>query len=281
MAYLKLLRPIQWVKNLLIFVPIFCAQEFFLKDKLINVSLTFAVFCLTASAMYIINDVLDRKRDQQHPQKQHRPIASGKISLIKALSLSTVFLSTGLFLIYFFVPQIFWPLAIYIISNLIYSAYLKHAVIFDILAISFFYLIRVSAGGVAANVPVSNWLILCVFFVSLVVIIGKRLGEMNQLHKREVLQSYSQDFLKQLLSISAGLTIVSYGLYGILGFHLGNHPTLAVYSIFLVVLGVFRYLYLINFSAQAEYPDKLILQDKVVLGSILSWILFMFYVIYL
>ena len=169
----------------------------------------------------------------------------------------------------------------YICLNFIYSIYLKHTVIFDILVISFFYLIRILAGGAAANVPISNWLILCVFFVSLVVIIGKRIGEMNQIHKREVLQNYTSDFLKQLLSISAGLTIVSYGLYGILGFRLGNHPTLVVYSIFLVVLGVFRYLYLINFSTQAEYPDKLILQDKVVFGSIVAWILFMFYVIYL
>ena len=135
-------------------------------------------------------------------------------------------------------------------------------------------------GGLAVGVPISNWLVLCVFFVSLVVIIGKRIGEMGQINKRKVLHYYSSDFLKQLLSVSASLTIVSYGLYSILGFHLGNHSSMVVYSIFFVVLGVFRYLYLIYFSDQVEYPDRLILHDKVVFGSVFTWAIFMLYVIY-
>lgn len=281
MDYLKLLRPAQWIKNLLIFVPVFFAQEFFKRDKLENIFLAFGVFCLTASAMYVINDILDKKSDLRHPQKQSRPVASGAISIKKASFLSFVLLLASLLLTYFFIFRIFWLLIAYVILNLAYSVYLKHLVIFDILSISFFYLIRILVGGMAAGVPISNWLVLCVFFVSLVIIIGKRIGEMSQLNKRKVLQYYTNDFLKHLLSVSSGLTIVSYGLYSILGFHLGNHPTLVVYSIFFVVLGVFRYLYLIYFSVAVEYPDKLVFKDKIILGSVFFWVLFMFYVIYL
>lgn len=281
MSYLKLLRPMQWAKNILVFVPIFFAQEVFLTHKFYNILFAFVIFCLAASSMYIVNDILDKQKDQQHPHKRFRPIASGKISVTSGILFSFIMLSVGLLLSFFYVNSIFWLLIVYIILNFIYSVYLKHIVIFDLLIISLFYIIRVLVGGFAAGILVSNWLILCVFFVSLIMVIGKRIGEMSQINKREVLNYYTNDFLKQLLSISAGLTIVSYGLYSILGFHLGVHSSLVVYSIFFVVLGVFRYLYLIFSSVQVEYPDKLIFQDKVVLGSIVSWVLFMFYVIYL
>jgi len=281
MPYLKLLRPTHWIKNLLIFVPVFFAQEFLKFYKIYNILLAFLVFCLVASAVYILNDIFDKEKDGLHPQKRFRPIASGKISVKVGILLSFIILLTSLLFSFFYINNIFWFLVFYVVLNIVYSKYLKKVVIFDILIISFFYLIRILVGGVAANVLVSNWLILCIFFISLILVIGKRIGEMNQLNKRDVLSYYSNDFLKQLLSVSAALAIVSYGLYSILGFHLGNHLTLVVYSVFFVVLGVFRYLYLIYFSVQVEYPDKLILQDKIIIGSIISWLLFMFYVIYL
>jgi 4-hydroxybenzoate polyprenyltransferase len=281
MVYLKLLRPKQWIKNLLVFVPIFFAQDFFGKDKIWQASLSFIVFCFTASTVYIMNDIFDRKIDQNHPKKQHRPIASGKVTVKVAVMMVIASFLLSVILSYVFIPLITPILLVYLFLNLVYSWRIKHVVIFDVLFISIFYLLRILAGGLATNTPISSWLILCVFFASLLVIIGKRIGEQSQLHKREVLQYYSSDFLKQLLSISSSLVVVSYGLYSILGFHLGDHPNLVVYSIFFVVLGVFRYLYLIYSSAEVEFPEKLIFSDKVVFGSFVGWILYMFFVIYL
>lgn len=281
MAYLKLLRPKQWVKNLLVFVPIFFAQDFFGKDKIWQASLSFVVFCLIASTVYIVNDIFDKKTDQNHPKKQYRPIASCKIPVKAAILMAIFIFSIGIILAYIFIPKAIPLLLIYVFLNLIYSYRIKHIVVFDVLLVSVFYLLRILVGGFATSTPISSWLILCVFFASLLVIIGKRLGEQGQLHKRAVLQYYSNDFLRQLLSVSSSLVIASYGLYSILGFHLGDHPDLVVYSIFFVVLGVFRYLYLIYSSAEIEYPEKLIFADKIVFGSIVSWLLYMFFVIYL
>ncbi|OGH89846.1 MAG: hypothetical protein A2537_01360 [Candidatus Magasanikbacteria bacterium RIFOXYD2_FULL_36_9] len=281
MAYLTLLRPKQWVKNFLVFVPIFFAQDFFGKDKIWQASLSFVVFCFIASTVYIVNDIFDKKTDQNHPKKQYRPIASGKISIKAAIFMATFIFSIGIILAYIFIPKAIPLLLIYVFLNLIYSYRIKHIVVFDVLLVSVFYLLRILIGGFATSTPISSWLILCVFFASLLVIIGKRLGEQGQLHKRVVLQYYSNDFLRQLLSVSSSLVIASYGLYSILGFHLGDHPDLVVYSIFFVVLGVFRYLYLIYSSAEIEYPEKLIFADKIVFGSIVSWVIYMFFIIYI
>src|SRR3989339_121792 len=205
MAYLTLLRPKQWVKNFLVFVPIFFAQDFFGKDKIWQASLSFVVFCFIASTVYIVNDIFDKKTDQNHPKKQYRPIASGKISIKAAIFMATFIFSIGIILAYIFIPKAIPLLLIYVFLNLIYSYRIKHIVVFDVLLVSVFYLLRILIGGFATSTPISSWLILCVF----------------------------------------------------------------------------RYLYLIYSSAEIEYPEKLIFADKIVFGSIVSWVIYMFFIIYI
>jgi 4-hydroxybenzoate polyprenyltransferase len=247
---------------------------------LLSTGLTAAVFCGLASAVYIINDVADRDKDRLHPQKQYRPIAAGKISVRQALVFAVVILTGAASVSYFFAPRVMGMLLVYFLLNLAYSWYLKNLMIFDILAIAVFYLLRILVGGMAAGVVVSSWLVICVFFGSLLLIVGKRIGEMGNLHKRAVLQYYTLEFLNQLLVVCAGLTVVSYGLYSILGFHLGHHPELAVYSIIFVVLGVFRYMFLAASSPLIEFPESIIVRDKTVLASVTGWAILMFYVVY-
>lgn len=276
-AYLRLLRPQQWVKNSLVFTAIFFAKEIFIWEKLFSTILAALVFCLVASSVYIINDFCDRENDAKHPQKKNRPLASGAISLSGAIGVLIFLLVISFGIIFLFVPQILWLILLYLSLNLFYSFYLKKIPIFDLLVISSFYLLRIEVGGLAAQAPISRWLILCIIFVSLFLVVGKRLVEYARAEKREVLHSYNEELLKQLLVISSSLSIASYGLYSILGV---NSP-LAVYSIFLVILGIVRYLFLIYNSQAAEEPEKLILKDSVILVTLLVWALYMFLIFYI
>jgi 4-hydroxybenzoate polyprenyltransferase len=274
--YLKLLRPIQWIKNLLIFVPIIFAKELFIEHKLATTSFAFFTFCLIASSMYVVNDIFDRKIDVLHPQKQFRPIASGKVSLKAALLLAFILLFGSSLMVYFYIPHIWRLFVIYFVLNLAYSLYLKHVVIFDILVIAGFYLLRILVGGFSAGIYISRWLVLCTIFSALLVIIGKRRSELSHSNQRKVLKFYTPELLDSFLVISAALTLVSYGVYSVLGVK----SELMVYSILFVLLGVFRYIYLIHTSAQAEYPEKIFVSDKTVLASLIGWGVFIGYVFY-
>ena len=274
---LKLLRPYSWIKNLFIFVPLFFAKDFFIYAKFSTVAVAFVVFCVTASSVYIINDIFDIEQDRKHDSKKNRPLASGKVSVSSALIILGCLIIGNLFLIYFFIPQIFLLIGLYFISNILYSKYLKHLAVLDILLISSFYFIRIMIGGVAAQVPISHWLLLCMIFISLFLIVAKRLAEFRQENKRIVLQEYTPEFLNAMLVISATLIIISYSLYSVLVLD----SNLAIFSIFLVLLGIIRYLFLVFTTNKAEYPDKIVIKDKIIFLSVIVWIFTMYFVIYL
>lgn len=276
MEYLKLIRPWHWLKNFFVFVPIFFAREFFIWEKISLVSWAFAAFCCLASCVYIINDLVDRNKDREHPTKKFRPLASGQVSVLGALSLFFILLVITILIVGFKAPAV-WPiLTIYFILNLAYSFYLKNVVVADILTIALFYLLRILAGGMVADIFISRWLILCVIFLALFIIIGKRHAEFSYENKREVLKDYSSNLLDHLLTIATGLTILSYSIYTILG----PVSPLAVYSIFFVLLGIFRYLFIVYSSQKAEYPEKLIFKDKIILSSVVAWGIYMFVIFY-
>ncbi len=273
---LKLLRPHSWIKNLFIFFPLFFAREFFIREKLSGVLFAFIVFCITASIVYIINDITDIEQDRKHPLKKERPLASGAISIRTALLTLVLLLACDIYLLYTFVPGITLLVILYLSLNLLYSLYLKHIAIVDILLVSSFYFIRVLVGGVASGVVVSHWLLLCVIFVSLFLIVGKRLAELSHNEKRKVLEHYSEEFLNSILTIAATLTIVSYSLYSVLVLD----SYLAILSIFFVLLGIIRYVFIIFTTHKAEYPEKAIFADGVIFLSSLMWILCMYAIFY-
>jgi 4-hydroxybenzoate polyprenyltransferase len=274
---LTLLRPYSWIKNLFIFVPLFFAKDFFIYSKLTTVTLAFVVFCITASSVYVINDIFDREQDQKHNTKKNRPLASGSVSVKSAIIMLSCLLFVDIFLVYFFIPQIFLFLGLYFLLNIFYSVYLKRIAIVDILLVSSFYFIRIMVGGIAAGVSISNWLLVCIIFISLFLIIAKRLAEFSQDNKRIVLLEYTPEFLNAILIISATLIIISYSLYSV--FVLNS--SIAIFSIFLVLLGIARYLFLVFTTHRAEYPEKVIITDKIIFASVIVWLFTMYFIIYL
>ena len=273
LSYLKLLRPHHWIKNFFIFVPIFFAKEIFVWEKLENTLLAFVVFCLAASAVYVVNDIVDRDQDAKHPVKKKRPIASGKVSIGTAILMVISLLIMAAIIVWQWIPAISYVVLIYLGLNLVYSFYLKHQAIFDVLLISALYLVRIIGGGFATNTPISSWLILCTLFVTLFMILGKRKAELMHKKKRKVLSAYNPIVLDHLLTITVALTLISYSLYSVLAIN----SSYAVFSIFFVLLAMFRYLHLTySEKGEAENPEKIILKDQVILGSILSWGIFMF-----
>ncbi|MEN9649281.1 MAG: hypothetical protein RL094_248 [Candidatus Parcubacteria bacterium] len=273
---LRLLRPTSWIKNFFIFVPLFFAREFLFIQKLESVIVAFICFSLTASCVYILNDIADREQDKLHDKKKFRPIASGAVSVRRALQVFAVLLITTIALTHYVVPAITYYLAAYFLLNIAYSFYLKHIATIDILLISGFFLIRILIGGEAAGVHISLWLLLCTIFISLFLIVGKRIAEFNGKSKRAVLNVYTSEFLTALLIIAATLSIISYSLYSVLVLN----SYIAVYSIFFVLLGVLRYVFIVFTSAKSEYPERAVVSDPIVLVATLGWIIFMCMIFY-
>ncbi len=274
--FLTILRPDNWVKNFFIFAPLFFARSIFDLDKFISVCISFIVFSMIASSVYILNDIVDQERDRHHEKKQFRPIASGKITVRMAYLFFITLLSAALILGFIYVPQVLPLVLVYVILNIAYSVYLKNIAIIDIVVISIFYLIRLLIGGVAADIHVSEWLILCTIFISLFLIVGKRNSEFNQQNKRAVLNDYNTEFLHGILFVTATLSIISYSLYVVLVLN----SNFAVYSIFFVILGIMRYLHIILTTHKGEYPERTLITDKIILASSFCWAILMYIIFY-
>lgn len=274
--FVRLIRLRQWIKNLLVFVPVIFARELFIKDKLLASAIAFLLFSVTASSMYIMNDLIDRADDQKHPKKKLRPVASGEITTVWSVIILTLLGLVAVAIVYV-QPVLLSVLLGYIVANILYSYWLKTLPIFDLVVFPVFYLLRVAAGGAAAQTHLSGWLLLCVIFLSLFIVIGKRKAELVHEYKRKVLEYYSVFFLEQLLIISATLTIAAYSIYTVLG----TNSSYMVFSVWFVIIGMFRYLYLVNFASNTEFPEQVILSDKVILFSGAGWLIFSYFIFYL
>lgn len=277
MDIINLLRVRSWVKNLLVLAPTFFGGLFLDFDKVLQAILAFIVFCLTSSAAYVINDIYDIGQDRKHDSKKFRPIASGKISVNQAkfLFLFLIILIAGLSIVT--VPEIIGIVCAYLVLNFFYSRKFKHVPIFDIAFISIFFLLRIIAGGLSVDVKISYWLIICTTLLSIFIIVGKRISECNQINKREVLHKYSLRQLNKIFRLSAILTLVSYSIYVFLVVKsLGGYI-----SIVFVFSGLIRYVYLVKNTSKAEYPENILIQDKIVGISVLSWIITMVLVFYI
>ena len=278
--WVSLLRVRQWYKNLVVFLGIFFVREFFLIDKLYLVILGFIALCLVSSAGYLINDVIDLKKDRLHPEKKNRPLAAGRISVILALVLAVVMFFMGSYLA-FSLNQIFFyfVLALFFLTQ-IYSLILKNIVIADILSIAVLFVIRAISGAYLIQVKVSPWLILCPFFLSLFMSIGKRHADLELLKEnagdaRKVLKDYDLNLTNNLMIISTTLLIISYSLYSFLS----EHENL-LYTLPFGLYVIFRFFYLINKgSIIARHPEKVI-KDKAMIIGILLWLIVTALVIY-
>src|SRR3989339_1717605 len=209
-------RPKQWIKNLFVLAALIFAQKFLDKQALVLSLLAFFAFCLISSSVYLINDVADAEKDKAHPLKKNRPIARGTLSKPVAVWAAIILLIAAVFISF---KLGFWFLIIlilYWLLNLFYSFYLKNLVILDVIAVSLGFVLRVIAGAVAIGVVFSSWLLLCTFFLTLFLALGKRKNEMLHISgnsTRGVLANYSLDLLNQMNAVVLPSALLAYALY--------------------------------------------------------------------
>ncbi len=274
--FIKLARIHQWIKNLLVFAPIFFAGSILNGDIFIDSVFAFFAFSFSASAIYVLNDITDMDQDILHINKKHRPIASGLVHKKSAYKYSIfLFLISLIFVI--LVPQVFFVIIAYILLNLLYSHTLKHTAIFDIILIAIFYLLRIVVGGLATGLHLSEWIIMCTFFGSLFIIIAKRRTEFNLENKRKVLESYSKESLDVMLSMSAVLSIMSYAIYSILG-HNDRYLVYSTFFVTFVIFKIFNHIYQNN--KELETPETFVFKDKTIFSIFICWVLYIFLVFY-
>lgn len=214
--YIKLIRPKHYLKNILIFLPLIFSGHFF-NIELLKISLFgFFSFCMAASTIYIVNDIKDREKDKMHDIKKNHPIASGKISVKKAVVLSIITFIIAMFF-QFLTQKIFGFIfvVLYVIMNIAYSFKLKDIPLIDISIIVIGFLIRVLYGAYLINVEVSNWLLLTVISISFYLALGKRRNEIkkNGSNSRKVLKYYTVDFLDKNMYLSLTLALTFYSLW--------------------------------------------------------------------
>src|ERR1035437_248038 len=286
LLYLTILRPYQWVKNLLVFSGLIFSTSLF-KTDVIGVSLAaFGIFCLASSGIYILNDLRDIKLDRMHLVKMNRAIASGKVSKVSAVIILLLLLLAATLLSYLLDKNFFSIIIIYIAINIAYSFGLKKVVILDAFIVASGFLLRAFAGCVVIHVDVTPWLFICTLSLALIVSFGKRRDELNILKTdakdhRETLQFYNIQLLDIILTICSATAIGTYSLYTMAEetvLRFGSQRL--IITIPFVMYGVFRYLYLIYVQNKGGDPTKLLVRDFPTIINGVFWILSVGYVIY-
>jgi 4-hydroxybenzoate polyprenyltransferase len=286
-AIVRSLRPGQWVKNALVFAPLVFAQQALERHALVRSLAAFAIFCLASGAVYLVNDLLDRASDREHPVKRRRPIASGALSPSVAAVAAAVAGTGALLAAALLDGRLALVLGVYFFANLAYSRVLKHLVILDVMTIAAGFVLRVVAGGIAVGVALSSWLLLCTSLLALFLGFGKRrhelvLLEVNASSHRPILSEYSPYFLDQLIAVVTTSTLVSYALYTmdpVVHQKLGT-PYLPL-TIPFVLYGIFRYLYLVHQKQEGGDPSQIVFGDRPLLADIVLWGVTVFAILYL
>lgn len=274
----KSLRPQQWIKNLFIFAPLIFSRNILNRPFLFKTVAAFAAFCLISSAHYIFNDLRDLEEDRRHPVKSKRPLASGRLRKGPAVIALVVIGAAGLALAASIGRPFLIIAAGYLVLQTAYSMWLKHVVILDVFVIAAGFLIRVVAGGLAIQVEISSWLLICTILLSLFLAMGKRRYELVLLDKdaanhRPILREYNTYLLDQMISVVTASTLLAYCLYTISAETVAKFGTRnLIFTVPFVLYGIFRYLYLIHQKAEGGTPEALIIRDKPLLADIFLWI---------
>jgi len=270
---LALARPRQWTKNAVVFAALVFAGRLGEARALGLAALTAVAFCLASSAAYAFNDVCDRADDRTHPSKRTRPVAAGRLGAGAALGAALVLAAAALALSSLLPAPARAVLGCFLALNLLYSLGLKRLAILDVMAIAFGFVLRVEAGIAAIAAPESAWIVLCMFFVALLLGCGKRRAELAELPadtgggRRAVLGAYSLGFLDLLLAVSATTAIVCYALYAV---SVQANETFLL-TVLPVVFGVARYLMLVRVHARGQDPDDLLTRDPALVAAIVAW----------
>ncbi len=286
-AFITLARPVQWVKNSIVFAALVFAGEAAKSDKLLTSFFAFALFCMLSSSIYVFNDIFDRQKDKLHPLKKYRPLASEKISVISASIFGLILMIIGIGGAYFINTNLLIIAVIFVVLNLFYSSLLKNIVIVDVMTIAFSFVLRALAGAYAIDVPASKWLLINTMLLALFLGFGKRrhelvLLESNATSHRSSLERYSPYLLDQLIGVVTASVVVMYMLYTFsneVSLKLGTENLFL--TIPFVIYGIFRYLYLIHKEEKGGSPTSLLINDKPILFTVIFWTITVLIVMYL
>jgi len=279
-AYLKLMRPHQWIKNGFVFTGLIFGHAWNDMTLVGEVLLVTAAFSLLSSSIYIINDIADRVSDSQHPKKRNRPIASGAVKVPEAWVLALILMVASLTLVWTGAGGMALAVLLgYLVMNLGYSFGLKHVVILDVFLIAAGFMLRILAGTIGVGIEPSNWLLLTGMMITLFLGFTKRRAEMaivegQEGEKRKVLEHYDERMLDVMIASSAAAVVIAYSLYTMSPDTIARHGTdKLILTTPLILYGMFRYLYLLYIHKAGEDPAGELLKDKHVLITVLLWLL--------
>ena len=273
------MRPRQWYKNLVIFIGIVFSLNLLNFDLWVNAIGAFVIFCILSGSIYILNDILDIKKDKNHPKKRLRPIASGKLKINYALLFMIILMVLSFSASYLINTTFLLTTISFVILLLIYSLFLKNFIIVDVIVISSGFVLRAIAGCLAVGVIVSPWLIICAFLLALFLGIGKRRHELvllgdNAINHRKILDGYSTEMLDQMINITTSALIMSYLLYTFF-----TDKAFIMLTIPFALYGLFKYIYLVHTENFGGEPEMLF-KDKGMLLSMILWVLLVILILY-
>jgi 4-hydroxybenzoate polyprenyltransferase len=280
------LRPRQWAKNLLVFAGLLFGLRLFDATAVSRAVAAFAIFCALSGVVYLINDIVDRNTDRQHPLKASRPIASGDLSRAAAVVAAVVLGAAALAGAFAIGAPFFVVAAGYLTLLMLYSLRLKHLIIIDVLTIAIGFVLRAVAGAVAVNVEISHWLLVCTVLLALFISLAKRRHEVlllgdSAVSHRPLLGEYTPYLLDQMIAVVTASTLIAYVFYTIspeTEQKFGT-PWLGL-TVPFPLYGIFRYLYLVHLREGGGSPADLLLTDRPLLVCVTLWVLSVVLIIY-
>ena len=285
-SLLKTMRPRQWVKNVIVFFALVFDKQLFHLVPALRTLAGFALFCLISSAVYIFNDIADLEADRQHPEKKHRPLPSGELSVGAARAFGIFLVAFVLPVAYLLTPAFAAVLAVYFVMMLAYTSRLKHIPILDVMILATGFVLRVHSGVTLIAVErFSPWLYVITTLGALYLGFGKRRAELTLLAEgakshRRVLDGYTIPLLDQYIIIVSGTTILAYSLYTFTAPNLPDNHAMML-TIPFVLYAIFRYLYLVQVSHVTGAPEEVVLTDRPLQIAIVLWGLVVMAVFYL
>jgi UbiA prenyltransferase family len=283
MALFAAMRPSEWIKNLLVFAGLLFSQKLDQGPQVVDAFLTFVAFCAISSAGYLFNDLRDAPLDRRHPEKRHRPIASGELAPSTAATASVALVALAVAIALVGVsPEVAGLIALYGVITVAYSLVIKRLVILDVMTIASLFLLRVVAGAVAVEAHASEWLLLCTAMLALFLGFTKRRQEAMLEQSvpspadepassvtRPVLEHYSIPFLDQIVSMVTAASIISYAIYAVNSPLIGSEMLATAPS---VLYGIFRYLYLIYDRGDTRSTAAILTEDPGMIFAGVSWV---------
>lgn len=278
---IKLMRPSHWVKNLFVFLPVFFGHQMTNPDALLAAAIACVAFCLAASAVYCLNDIIDVEADRRHPVKRKRPIASGSVSVVSAYIVMTALAMASIAIpLLLDAPVCYTTMAViaaYLVMDMAYCLRLKQYAIIDVCLLSLGFVLRILAGGTATGIVISHWLVMMTFLLTLFLGIAKRRDDVLRMNAtgiptRQNTTRYNLTFVNNALNITGAVMLVCYIMYTVSAEVIENfgNPYLYLTTIF-VILGLLRYIQLAVVDERTGDPTKVLLHDRFTQFVIVGW----------